>query len=137
MKVDISLIQLILGTIVFMAVGYYWYGKLFGELWQKLTKVSTDKVTKKQMQKSMTVAIACGFVLNFVYQHVAQMSSYSFGQGKFITGFQTAFWMWFGFVLLIMLMNNVYEQKPKKLTLINSGYILTCLIIYGLLYSIF
>lgn len=45
-----------------------------------------------------------------------------------IQGLQTAFWLWLGFITPIQLMTTLFEDKPMKLYLINTGYQLTSLL---------
>lgn len=137
LDVNISVIKLILSVVGFMGVGYFWYGPLFGKQWRHLTKIHDDKISKKEMQTSMAYSVLVAIIMNFVYQHIVQMSLFSFGGGEFAASLKTGFWVWLGFIVTVVLMNNTYERKPKKLTYINSGYLLVVMVVFAIVNSLF
>lgn len=110
-----------------MALGMFWYSPIaFGDVWVKLNGWSTkelEAMRKSGMTKSMIIALVVNALLAVVLS-------------KFLTPFSTlsqahfiAFFIWLGFVATTQISSFLWEHKPFRLFLINTGYSLVNLLL--------
>lgn len=134
MQFNINYLAVLVAAIINMAVGYAWYGPLFGKMWMKLTgrtKESMEK-DKKEMPKVMVSMFVGALVMSFVLAHFVIAG----GAVEAVTGAMIGFWAWLGFVATTMLQDVLYEKKDKQLAAINLGYNLMVLLINGALLAV-
>lgn len=134
MQFSINYMTVIVAAIINMALGFIWYGPLFGKMWMKLTgrtKESMDK-EKKDMSKVMGTMFVGALVMAYVLAHFIIAG----GASDAITGGMIGFWAWLGFVATTMLADVLYEKKNKNLAAINLGYFLAVLVINGALLAV-
>jgi len=112
--------------------GALWYSKgLFGTQWLDMIKLSKKDMDGK-WQKAMAVMVVSSLTMAYVLAHVTYLSNQFFGNSYLQDALSTAFWMWLGFQGLRVLMHDTYEQRRKKLTLINIGNDFVTIMIMGL-----
>jgi hypothetical protein len=111
----------LLGTVVSMFLGFMWYGPLFGKEWSKLTKVTQEQM-KKGNSVAMIGAVVSSVMLTYVLAHVTYLSYRFFGGSFASAAFRSAFWMWLGFQALVIWQHDAFEQRRRKLTVLNAGY---------------
>lgn len=126
---DINFLAVIVAAIVNMALGYAWYGPLFGKQWMKLTGRTKESIEKDK--KGLPMVMGAMFVGALVMACIlAEFISLTNSQGA-VAGAMIGFWAWLGFVATTMLQDVLYEKKNKNLAAINLGYNLTALVING------
>lgn len=126
---DINFLAVIVAAIVNMALGYAWYGPLFGKQWMKLTGRTKESIEKDK--KGLPMVMGTMFVGALVMACIlAEFISLTNSQGA-VAGAMIGFWAWLGFVATTMLQDVLYEKKNKNLAAINLGYNLTALVING------
>lgn len=108
--------------IVFMAIGYVWYGPLFGAMWLK----AMDK-KKEDLNQSMTPMLwsfVAALVTSYVLAHFIVLA----GATTMTDALVTAFWLWLGFVAASTLTNSLYEGVPATRVWLFVGYELVSLL---------
>lgn len=132
MDVEINLVGVLLAAVAAMIIGAVWYSKaMFGTEWMKLTKVNEEQA-KKEAPQSMAVMAVLAFVAAYVLAHVTFLSNYFYVEESYVmSGVSTGFWMWLGFILYATASNGMFEQRRKKLILLNLGNSLVTFMVMG------
>lgn len=126
-QVDINLWAVAAGVVVSMLLGYGWYSmRGFGRAWMNLIG-KTEADLKAGSGSAMGAAVGLAFLTSFVLAHFVAYA----GAADALDGMITAAWAWLGFVLTTVTMQNVFAQRPMKLTAINAGYHLVQFVIIG------
>jgi hypothetical protein len=132
MSVDINYATLIVAALSTMVVGFLWYSPvLFGTLWMELS--GFNKKDMEAMKSDMLKGYLVGFLLSLVtayvlFHFIQVLDAQSNGQA-----IELAFWLWLGFQFTVMLGSVVWEKKPLKLALINSGNQFVSLVVMALI----
>jgi len=111
---------LIVAAVANMAIGFLWYGPLFGKQWKKLMGFTDESL--KNMPLSATSAMALGAVNSLV---IAFMLFYFTAPWVSITlggAVMGAFWIWLGFVATTQIGSFLWEGKSIKLFFLNVAY---------------
>lgn len=113
---------ILVSGVISVALGFLWYGPLFGKVWMKHSGVTMpeEKPGMSQMMGPIVLSII-GAVL------AAYMLSVIGG------GWVTAFWLWLGFVIPVYLNSKGWEGKSWTFVAVNAGYWLVYLLIAGCL----
>jgi hypothetical protein len=132
MDVQINMWGVLAAAVSSMVVGATWYAKsTFGATWQKLIKL-TDKQMAEKAAPALTIAFLSSLVMAYVLAHVSYLSSSFFATSYQQAALTTAWWMWVGFQGFRVIMHDAFEQRRRKLTLINIGNDLVTILVMGL-----
>lgn len=133
MKINISVIGLILGTLVNMGLGALWYSNaLFAKPWMKeagITKEDIDASSHK-MNKIYGLTGVGAFVTSFFLG----VFTLNIGIDTLLEGSIWALILWIGTHLATIIKNWGFENRTWKLGWINHGY---DLVVYILVVSIY
>lgn len=126
---SVNILTIAAATIVSMALGFLWYSDyLFGKAWAKLSNNKMDK----DGSSMYVIPTICFLALNSVFAYL--LSSLK------LTGLTEAlvlgFFLWLGFSAVAIYVSNVFQQKSLKLFLIDSGYILACILASSILLTL-
>jgi hypothetical protein len=128
--VGMNVYAIVLAAIVAFMFGWLWYGVLFSDAWLEACGKSREEV--KGDTPSPTpfiisfiglVVMAC--VLAGVLRHLGA------DQITLRGGIVTGVFMWLGFVITTMVVNNAFRGAKPSLTLIDGGHWLGVLILQG------
>jgi hypothetical protein len=137
MELEINWLAVALATLSSMVVGSIWYAKpVFGKLWMKLAKLNEKEFEQnaaKDMPKVMGIALVMSFLTAFIIAHVAAMSKAFYDVGTLESGLQTAFWLWLGVSMTTVVVHDIFERRPTKLTLLTIGNQFVTLLVMGLI----
>lgn len=136
--VPINYLAVLACGVLSMALGFLWYGPLFGEEWMKLVGMTKDKMekAKQDMNKTYTLSFLSSVVMAYVLAHFVWFSAP--GAGTVLVGIKTGIWAWLGFVATTSLSQYLYslEKKPMKLYVIDTGYYLVLLVLMGVVLAV-
>ncbi|NOZ07503.1 MAG: DUF1761 domain-containing protein [FCB group bacterium] len=125
---------ILVSALVYFIIGAVWFSeKAFGRTWAEGAGIESSK---KGLMKKFGLNFLGALVVAFVMSHFISYTSYFMGVGGIVGGIQTAFWAWLGFSGATYLMNFVFEDKPFKFYLVNTGYHLAGLIASGIILGI-
>lgn len=135
MDVEVNWLAVLLATASAMVVGSIWYAKpVFGKLWIKLAKIDEKKMSSGEgMARIMGLTLVMAFLEAFVIAHVAFLSKQFFDVSTLSAALQTAFWLWFGISMTTVVVHDLFERRPGKLTLLTVGNQLVTLMVMGLI----
>jgi len=121
--------------VVMMILGYIWYGPIFGKAWGKMVGMSEKEMKDmkgSEMARSYGMMFISALVLSYVYAHVL----IAFQSDSISMALQGAFWTWLGFIATTQLGKVLWEKKPWKLYVIDSGYYLVGLALIGVVLTL-
>lgn len=111
---NINWVALVAAAVASMAVGFIWYGPLFGKAWMKLSG-HKEMRDKSQMPKTYAILFAASLVTAYVLSVLE-------------TSFETAFWVWLGFQATLLLHSVLFEGKSWNLYFLNADHQLVSLL---------
>ncbi|MDP9249437.1 MAG: DUF1761 domain-containing protein [bacterium] len=119
MEISVNFWAVLLAAIVNMAVGFAWYGPLFGKFWKRLMGFTDESM--KSMPLSAAQASVGGFItaliMAYVLGHFVNLVDATGLDGAW----QLAFWIWLGFQMTVSAGSFLWEGKPLRLFLLNSA----------------
>ncbi len=121
--ISVNYWAVLVSGIAFMAIGYIWYGPLFGNMWLK----AMDK-KKEDMNPSMTPMIwsyVAAAVTSYILAHFIVLA----GAATMGEALVTAFWLWLGFVVTATVTNSLYEGVKSTRVWLFVGYELVSLLV--------
>lgn len=120
-----------------IALGFAWYGPLFGKQWVALMGWTKEDMQKGQAKmqkdgwKTYLLAFIGSLVMAFVLAHSLIFASTYLGISGISAGLQAGFWSWLGFIAPITLGSVLWEGKSWKLWFLLNSYYLISLLISG------
>lgn len=117
MDVPINYLAILPAAVAAMIVGWIWYGPLFGKAWLALAGNPRPKAAVVY-----PVAFVATMVTAYVIAYVTGVTSEALGNGYLVPALFTAFFLWLGFSAARSLIVTLFESRPVKLFLINTGH---------------
>jgi hypothetical protein len=129
MNVDVNYLAVFLAAISSMLVGSIWYmPSVFGDSWSKLAKVDLKKMGANPA-KAYGLTFVASLVTAFVLAHLSFIANHFYGNSFMYDALLTAFWMWLGFTAARLLVHDLFENRPSKLTALNAAHELVTILI--------
>ncbi len=130
---QINWIAWIIGAAAFMALGFLWYGPLFGKPWIAMMEKTGWKRDQMRANPGMYVvtlicALAASYVLALL---IRKWGVVAWWKGLLYGGI-----IWIGVGASAMLTNSVFEGRPKGLWLLFSLYQLVLYAGLGVLFAV-
>lgn len=118
-----------------MALGFVWYGPLFGKKWMEVIGATEmDLERRKEMQKRAGKLYLIQFIL--VLFQVWVLAFYIKGWQE-ASGLQNALWIWVAFIMPTIATSAMWNNDSAKISwtrfLIQAGYQLVLFILFGLI----
>ncbi len=136
---DINYLAIVVCVVLSMPLGFLWFGPLFGLAWTKeMGMESKPEPAPKEMAKSLSLYAMGSLLIAFVLAHSIEIwrpSTWNVGQDDpaWVYGANAAFWNWLGFLLPLQIGRVAWEFRGWKLVMINSGFDITRLMLFGLI----
>ncbi|MES2627031.1 MAG: DUF1761 domain-containing protein [Pseudomonadota bacterium] len=129
-EVDINYLAVLAASLVGFAVGFLWYGPLFGKPW--MIAVGLDpEVVKNSPKPGLQRIFTISFILQYIMAYCLAMflgNETTAALGA-LYGFLTGL-PWIAFAIAV---NAMYEGKSFKYILINGGYWTVTFTLMGLI----
>lgn len=127
-----SLLAILVSALILWFLGAAWYSPaLFAKPWMNALGIVPGG-EKKGLLFGMISSFIGDIILAFVLWHmVSWAEAATWGAGAFI-----GFLCWLGFIAAPAFPQGIYERRPTKLFLINTGYWLVGLLIIGALLAV-
>lgn len=131
-QVDISFTAVFAAAIASMIVGMVWYNpKVLGKKWMEGMGFTSEDLNKQRgrgMGKFYFGAFVGALLMAYVLAYFLKVLI----AVDFFGAFQTAFWVWLGFIATALFGQVLWEAKPLKVYLINAGYQLVNLFVMAM-----
>lgn len=122
MQMSISWLAVVVATVVGMAIAGAWYGGWgFVSTWRGLTGV-TEEDSRRVGKRPFAFLLASILVTALVLAVGCSVASGLFGSDPIWLDLAVGFATCLGFSLTTLVQHNAFEQKPARLTVINSAY---------------
>lgn len=132
MELTVNYVAVLAAAVSSMVVGAVWYApQVFGARWQKLVKLS-DKDMKRDAVSAMISAFLLSILTAYILYHMTVLSEAYFDTTRFQAALSTAFWLWLGISFTRTLTHDLFEQRPKELTMLNIGNQFMTIMVMGL-----
>jgi hypothetical protein len=139
--VPINYLAVVVAALASMAIGFLWYGPLFGKTWMKLAGVAPKRKTaaKKKgagMEKTYFLAFLGSLIMSNVLAHSLIFAAAYYEMSGITAGLMSGFWNWLGFIAPVTLGAVLWEGKPWKLWLLSNGCYLVSLLVMGTILAV-
>lgn len=137
--VPINYLAVLVATVASMALGFAWYGPLFGQQWMALSGMTPEKIAaskEKGMGKMYAIALLGSLVMSYVLAHSLVFASAYMNVSGFAAGVQVGFWNWLGFIAPVTMGSVLWEGKSWRLWAINNGYFFISLLAMGVILAV-
>lgn len=133
MGIEVNYVAVLAAAVASMALGFLWYGPLFGKVWMKLKGYTHEglKAEQKKMGPLYGLSFMVALITAYVLTHVMALSSNFYGYDPVTGGLTSAFWSWFGFMMPVQITATIFGDKNWKLLGIDSGYQLASVLAMG------
>lgn len=124
----------LVAAIVHWILGAVWYG-VFTNRFVALMEWTPEKMAAVENQnhtKEYIIAFLSSLVLVYILAHFVQYTNATTAAG----GFQTAFWLWLGFIVTTQSATVIFEGRKPGLYLLNIGYQFAACSVAGILLAI-
>ena len=123
-------LAVVLGTVVFFAVGAVWYSALFAKPWQREVALSTEQLTAgRNMMLIMGTCLLLEFVVVLMLGHLfARIDPSDRAKMMMATGFGLAI------MAPAIGINYLYQRRSLKLFLIDAGHFVVGMTAVGLVF---
>lgn len=131
---SVNFLAVVVSAIAAMALGFAWYGPLFGKPWMKLSGMPAQKMAKAKKTAgkmyglsaigSMFTAYVLSLMINVTV--VANLSE----------GLQLAAFLWLGFEAVVLYNGVLFYGKSWKLFAIDAGYQLVSMLVMATILTI-
>ena len=131
-----------MAAIANMALGFAWYGPVFGKQWVTMMGWSKEEMEKgkekmqKEGWKTYLLAFISSLLMAYVLHHSIVFASSYFLIYGLNAGLMSGFWSWLGFIVPVTLSTVLWEGRSWKLWALNSGYYLVALLIMGMILAL-
>ncbi len=133
MDFNVNFWAVLVAAIASYIIGSLWYSPvLFGKVWAYYMGLTPEKMKASGMGKTYVGSFITTLVMAYVLAHFIILG----GAGNVAAGAQIAFWIWLGFVATVAMGSIFWENKAKKLYLINVGYSLVSLVVMGVILAL-
>ena len=122
-------LAVLLAAIAAFIFGGAWYGVL-GQAWLAALG-KPEAAVKSGPPMALRLAIAMAALLVMAYMFAGIMGHLGPGQVTLVNGVIAGFFLWLGFVLTTLVVNNVFQNQKPMLTVIDGGHWLGVLLIEG------
>ncbi|WP_152360261.1 DUF1761 domain-containing protein [Microlunatus speluncae] len=121
MELSFSWLAVVVATAVGMAISGVWYGWAFVGVWRKLTGV-TQEDSKRAGKTPFAFLLASILVTALALAAGCAVTAGFFGSDPLWLDLAVGLATWLGFSITTLVQHNAFEQKPGRLTMINSAY---------------
>lgn len=141
-EVPVNYLAVLACGIASMVIGSLWYGPVFGKqwiAWSGFPQSEVDAMKAKGMSgmwKSYALMFVGSLLMAYVLSHAIVFAESYLGEEGLTAGLMSGFWNWLGFVAPIMLGTVLWDGKPWKLYILNTGYYLVQLLVMGVILAL-
>jgi hypothetical protein len=122
-ELSIRWLAVVVAIVVGMAIAWIWYSDwgLAGGTWRKLTGV-TKEDSARGGKGPFAILVVSIVVTALALAVACSIASAFFGSDSVWLALALGLAAWLGFSLSTLAQHNGFEQKPARLTVINSAY---------------
>jgi Protein of unknown function (DUF1761) len=128
----INFLAVVAAAAVRMAVGMLWYSPIaFGPTFLRLTGCTPEEM-KARLPKGILTDAVGSLIMAFILVHAVHYA----GATTLATGAAVGLLNWLGFVAVTHFALVIYEKRPPRLFLVNTGYQAIALLLMGAILAV-
>lgn len=128
---DISIVAVVLVGISNMALGFFWYGPIFGKKWMKEVGL-----TEKEINEGPGMGYLFSFLGAMFMGAVTSLLVHRLGIVQATDGLVLGLVVGLGYVGTTFLSNYIFANRSRALYLIDAGYQILAVVLAGLITSL-
>lgn len=137
MSVQVNWLAVATALVASMALAKTWFTpKTFGNPWRGYTGI-TPADSKKAGKRPIVLTLFANIVTVIALAVAINVCAVFFKETSVWLAVFVGFVAWLAFSATTLATHNAFEQKPQKLTLINSGYQLALFVLVSLIIGLF
>lgn len=131
------ILHLVILVVLMQALGFVWYGPLFGKLWAEITGMPPRDTLTPEEKKCVGKRMLPVMILNVVLNAITVFAFFFFTQTAFYP-IPLAVILFLGFVLPLLAGAAMWSGKPRKLAwkmfAVTAGYELLAFLVMGIFF---
>jgi flagellar biosynthesis protein FlhB len=131
---EINYLAVLVCGVANMVVGFLWYGIFFSKTWISLVNKTEEE--KEKMKKDAPKAYTISFIISLVVALVLAYIVQGMNLKGIVGGVMLGFWLWLGVAMAFRFNDVLFEKRPFKLFLVNTGFDLSVLIVMGIILTL-
>ncbi len=138
-QVPINYLAVLVAAVASMVLGFVWYGPLFGKPWMKMmgfTQESMSAAKAKGMTTNYILMSLGSLVMAYVLAHALVFAMAYMKVSGWGAGVACGFYNWLGFILPVVMGDQLWGGKPWKLLPITAGYYLVSMVMMGVILAV-
>jgi hypothetical protein len=135
----VNWLAVLVAVVAAFIFGWLWYGPLFGKKWAALMKFPPDmKPDPKVMMRGMVLMVIGTFLTTYTVVYVSDIWRPSVWGGSgdaagYVYALATAFWVWLGFYVPMLLGGVAWEGRPWALFGLNAAHAFLSLLLIAMI----
>lgn len=133
---DITMLNIwavLAATLSTFAVGWVWYGPLFGNVWMSATGLTEEQISQANPGKIFGLAFIFELVMAINLAMFLTGSPEAAARINAVSGAFYGFLAGFGWVFFAIAVTSLYEQRSWKYMIVNGGYWTVAFTVMGLI----
>jgi hypothetical protein len=128
----INYTAIVVAAVVAWLAGAAWYIS-FGRLWTAAIGMTPAQMEECRKQPGTYLPFIYSFVCNLIiaWMSAGVVAHLGAGQVTLKNGIISGAFLWFGFVITTMVVNNTFARRDPRLLLIDGGHWLIVLVLIG------
>jgi len=125
MIITISYLGVLVAAVASFAFGALWHSGLgFGAYWQKLMGFTREDMHKMPLTpvQAMLLGFIATVLFSYVLAHFIALAGIVVGGSSLGSAMEVGFWVWLGFVAVILANGLLWEGESLNLFLFNLAY---------------
>ena len=129
----INYLAVVVALVAVTVLGMLWYGPLFGKKWMKLAGFSENDMNTPEAKKSASIGYVVSIISSFITVLALAVVLNLLDIDNAIGGFIAGTLLSFSFIVMTLVSESVWHNKPAQLVLLNSMYRILGIAIAGLI----
>src|SRR3989344_1137416 len=133
--IDVNYIAVVVSAVAAMALGFFWYGPIFGKQWVAYmgwSESDMEEARAKGMAKSYSLMIVSTLLMSYMLANGIALFAVAYPTDEPLsTGLVFGMWSWLAFVVPVTLSSVIWEGKPWGYWFLTAGYYLVSLSMMG------
>ncbi len=130
----INYLAVLVSAVVSFAIGFLWYGQLFGK--QRAVMTGFSKNSMKSMKIKPAVSMSLGFFSMLLMSYVLAMFVFFTQSSTIMSGITLGFWIWLGFIATTTIGGVLWENKSPRIYILNNAYNLISILAMAVILSV-
>ena len=131
MAIIINWLAVIVVAIIYTFIIFFWYyPPIFGNTWLKL--VRKEGVDKSKIVRETIIMVFTSFVSVLILEVLMDLT----GMNDIISALLLSFLLWVGFVAMVAVNQNIFNDRGVKLFFIEYGAYLVALLVAGIILAV-